>query len=139
MTAPERLAVLLGALDEALADLEQYARDVPFDRLVTDRGAFRMVCHALYVAAQSCIDIAELIAAARGLGPAPSYRESFLVLGRAGLVPADLTVRMAGWAGLRNVLAHVYTRLDLELVHKAYAEELDSLRDFRRLAPSLLE
>lgn len=47
MTRREKLAVLVGALDEALADLDEYAREVPFDRLVADRNAFRMVCHRI--------------------------------------------------------------------------------------------
>ncbi|MFZ5468110.1 MAG: type VII toxin-antitoxin system HepT family RNase toxin [Myxococcota bacterium] len=134
MTQREQLAVLLRSLDEALADLEQYAREVPLERLMTDRHAFRMVSNALYVAAQSAIDIAEVLLANRKLGPASSYREAFVLLARSGVLPAPLAHELEGWAGLRNVLAHIYTQLDLERLHRAYTAELGALRELRKLA-----
>lgn len=134
MTARESIAVLLGALDEALLDLEQYAREVSRERLGTDRGAFRMVCHALYVASQAAIDLGEVLVSARGLGPAGSYREVFDLLARAGVLTPALASRLGAWAGLRNVLAHFYTKLDLDRLHAAYTGDLEPLRELRRVA-----
>ncbi|MBI5526208.1 MAG: DUF86 domain-containing protein [Deltaproteobacteria bacterium] len=134
MSKREKLAVLLKALDEALLDLERYAGSVGFDEFVRDRNKYRMVCHALLVAAQSAIDIAEVLVADRGLGPAQTYREAFDILARAGIFPADLAKELSGWAGLRNALVHLYTHLDLQRLYDAFTSGLDPLRRLREFA-----
>lgn len=68
------------------------------------------------------------------LGPASSDREAFELLARAGLLPAEVARELSGWAGLRNVLAHLYTRLDLTLLHAAYTGDRGALRALRQAA-----
>lgn len=43
---------------------------------------------------------------------AGDYRESFGLLQAAAILPSDLTVRLRRSVGLRNVLAHEYSRVD---------------------------
>lgn len=139
MSRREKLALLVRALDEALADLDRYAQEVPFERFVSDRDAYRMVCHALYVAAQATLDIAEVLLTDRRLGPAATYREAIDLLATDGVLEPGLAREIGGWVGLRNVLAHVYTRLDLERLHDACATGLDPLRSFREIAAAEIE
>jgi uncharacterized protein YutE (UPF0331/DUF86 family) len=138
VTIREGVAVIFAALDQALADLDRYARDIPFDRLVADRDAFRMVSNALFVAAQAAIDLGEVLLKERGAAPAASYREVFTELAKVGAIPLELAKQLDGWAGFRNLLAHLYTKLDLERIHLAYTTELDALREFRRVATAAL-
>ncbi len=57
------------------------------------------------------------IVAATALGKAPGdYRESFELHQAADILPPELTVRLRQSVGLRNVLAHEYARVDLNLV-----------------------
>jgi uncharacterized protein YutE (UPF0331/DUF86 family) len=134
MSKREKLAVLLKALDEALVDLERYADSIGFDQFVRDRNAYRMVCHALLIAAQAAIDTAEVLVADRGLGPAQTYREAFDILARAGVLPADLAKDLSGWAGLRNALVHLYTHLDIQRLFEAYTSGFEPLRRLREIA-----
>lgn len=48
---------------------------------------------------------------------------------RAGLLPADLAERLAGSAGMRNVIVHQYAELDRDLVAAAVAKTIEGYRD----------
>ena len=74
------------------------------------------------MAAQCTIDLALSVIARRGLGVPQSYREAFELLARANIIDAELATELQKWAGLRNVLVHVYTALDLERIHRALAQ-----------------
>lgn len=57
-----------------------------------------------------------------------------------GEVQLDLIERLLarldeyGWAGLRNVLAHMYTSIDLDRLYAAMTEDKPAVRDFARIA-----
>jgi uncharacterized protein YutE (UPF0331/DUF86 family) len=133
-TLRQRLDVLL----DALADLRRYRDTLGLDALRSDRDAQRMVLHALYVASQAAIDIAFHVAADAEQTLSPTYREIFGRLVDAGLMARPLADNLAGWAGLRNVLAHHYTSIDLTLIHRTLAEDLDDLEQLASLATEWL-
>lgn len=74
------------------------------------------------------------IVAKRGLGVPETYREAFTRLAQAGVITAEQSVAMQGWEGLRNILAHLYTGLDIDRVYEAMREDKSVLRDFGRIA-----
>jgi len=133
------LETLLATLEGYLSTLERYAEEVPWDRFVASEDEQNKVLYGLHKAIQCTIDAASLLVARHGLGPADTYRGMFHRLASAGLLDPDLADRLAGWAGLRNVIVHIYRLLDLELIHSAYAHETGDLRGFvaaaRRLPP----
>lgn len=128
----------LAALRRDLADLERYAREVGYDRFVRDRDAQNMVLFAVYRVSQNLIDLANLIVADRGLGVPQSYRDTFRLLAEAGILDMNLSPQLEGWAGLRNVIAHIYRKLDLDDVHRAFTSELAPVRSFLDVAAALL-
>lgn len=112
----------LSLLLEMITLLERYARDVRRRDLDADRETWLKVKAALEVAAQCAIDSALDVVARRGLGTPQTYRDAFAVLARAGIIDGDLRDALQSWAGMRNVLVHMYTRLDLDKVHAALAK-----------------
>jgi len=120
-----RAVALLDALRAALVDLDRYAGTVDAARLRTDPDAQNMVLFAMYRAVQACIDLAHHIVADEGLRVPAGYRAAFESLREAGWVDDDLAARLAGWAGLRNVIAHGYVRIDFDRIHAALAERGD--------------
>ena len=65
------------------------------------------------------------------LSPTPTtYRETFTTLEAQGVLAHDLSVGMQGWAGLRNVLAHMYLEVDYALLHDILKRDLDQLEAF---------
>jgi hypothetical protein len=60
------------------------------------------------------------------------HGEAFVILEREGRLAPALSQRMQGWAGLRNVLTHLYLEIDHQRVYAVLTEDLDSLEAFAR-------
>lgn len=99
----------LELLERLLARLEQYAEHVTREELESDLDTWLKVSRALELVAQCCVDLAMELVAKRGLGVPETYRDAFVRLAQDGLLTAEQSVALQGWAGLRNVLAHLYT------------------------------
>jgi uncharacterized protein YutE (UPF0331/DUF86 family) len=109
----------LAMLQKTLALLERYSREVDRRDLDTDWETWVKVRAALELAAQCAIDAALDLISKRGLGAPQTYRDAFTVLATAGLIDRQLLTELQSWAGMRNVLVHMYTKLDLDRVHAA--------------------
>lgn len=129
MVDAEKTQRLLGVLRDALADLDRYRATVSRASLKSDRDKQHMVLHALYVAAQVAVDLALHLGADGGLPQPATYQDAFKNLAAAQALDAGLAQRLAGWAGFRNVLAHLYATVDLDRVYDALAE-IEDLRAF---------
>jgi uncharacterized protein YutE (UPF0331/DUF86 family) len=130
MPPEERLDELLGALRRDVATLRRYAHEIPWDLFVRSEDHQNMVFFALYRAAQTSIDLGQRLLVLRDLGGAETYAGVFDRLAAHGLLPEDLARRLRGWAGLRNVIAHIYRLTDLQTIHRAYAHEVEDLAEF---------
>ncbi len=109
----------LAMLLKTLALVDQYAASVKRADLDADWETWVKVRAALELVAQCAIDGALDLIARRGLGAPQTYREAFTVLADAKIIDAELMQHLHAWAGLRNVLVHMYTKLDLDRVHAA--------------------
>ncbi len=97
-----------------------------------------MVLHALLVSIQASIDIANHLVAASSSRRPETYRESFVILCDEGLIPEDLGVRLSDLAGFRNVLVHLYCRLDLDEVYGVLQDDLLVVNRYRDLVRAML-
>lgn len=139
MVRPETLRHRLNVLLDALADLRRYRDSISLEKLRSDRDTQHMVLHAMYVAAQAAIDIAFHKAADGEQVLAPAYRDVFAHLASGASIEPGLADRLAGWAGLRNVLAHQYARVDYALIHRALVDDLGDLEALALLATGWLD
>ena len=93
------------------------------------RGA---LLHYLYLLADGCIVLAELVIKEKGLRPPQSYAESFDILAENRVLDSDFAYRFAGIAGFRNFLTHDYERVDGEMVCGPILEKLAEVEEFLR-------
>ena len=106
-----KLRLMRGLLD----DLDAIG-EITADRLAQDRMLRHAVERVLTQLVDLAVSVNSHIASAR-LGRAPaSYRESFGLAAQAGVIDTELAARLAPAAGLRNILVHEYTDVDLEQV-----------------------
>jgi uncharacterized protein YutE (UPF0331/DUF86 family) len=124
----------LDLLERLLARLDEFALAVTRVQLETDFDTWLKVSRALELAAQCCLDLAIEIVAKRGLGTPETYRDAFTRLAGAGLITAEQSLALQAWAGLRNVLAHMYTNLDYDRLYGALLEDKQTLRAFAAIA-----
>ncbi len=97
-----------------------------------DRTAAEALILNLYLALQGCSDLALAVVADRGLGVPANVRDAHTLLARAGVVPVELSRRLAGAVGLRNRIAHEYGDLNLSRVYQAARDDLGDLEDFAK-------
>jgi len=127
----------LRELDGAAGDWDRY-RSITLNELKTGRDKKNMVLHALLVSIQASIDIANHLVAASSSRRPETYRESFVILCDEGLIPEDLGVRLSDLAGFRNVLVHLYCRLDLDEVYGVLQDDLLVVNRYRDLVRAML-
>jgi uncharacterized protein YutE (UPF0331/DUF86 family) len=129
----ERYLALLEALRQSLATLNRYQQTVDRERLLRDVDAQNMVLFALYRAVQGAIDLGQHLIAELSLPVPAAYREVFRSLTDAGLLTSELGAKLQGWADFRNIIAHDYGVLDMQLVAKALHADLVDLHEFAQV------
>lgn len=67
-------------------------------------------------ACQATIDMAMHIVAQRRLGIPQGSADAFSLLWRGGVIEKDLSTRLLGMVGFRNIAIHEYQGLDLDVV-----------------------
>jgi uncharacterized protein YutE (UPF0331/DUF86 family) len=122
--------------DRRLAKLEALLRDlrtlalVEREHFLTDRGLQAQAERWLQLAAECSLDLAHHLIASRGWTVPSTYREAFQILEREGVLSGDLSLRMQAWAGLRNVLTHLYLEVDHRRLYEVLVRDLASLEHF---------
>jgi uncharacterized protein YutE (UPF0331/DUF86 family) len=124
----DKVEMLVGQIGEAVALLEQY-RNADSDKLVSEKEKLGNIKYQFVVAAEACIDLCNHIAA-KGLFEAPeSYSKCFDALAKHGVIGAELAAKMADLARFRNLLVHLYWKVDdREVVQNLH--KIGVLREF---------
>jgi len=126
-------------LEEALQDVRRYKSSITLEDLVADRDKRNMVLRALQVAIQSAIDIANHIIAEYRFPTPLTYKESFQILKEKGMLSSNLAEDLSELVGFRNILVHLYWRVDLEKVFKVLNERTDALEGFLKVAKKIVK
>jgi uncharacterized protein YutE (UPF0331/DUF86 family) len=127
----------LRELDESLKDWERY-QQCSLVELKTDRDTRNMILHAMLVSIQAAIDISSHLISQNGLKRPATYRETFDLLGQAGIISEELAAELSDLAGFRNVLVHIYWDLNLDEIYSILQNDLKTLRSFRDEIKELL-
>ena len=110
----QRLREIRDLLDyfSALGDIDASELEANIERrMAVERGLTHLVDLAVKINSA-------VVTAVRGVPP-PDYHQSFVHAGEIGVIPADLAVRLAPSAGLRNRLVHEYDTIDYAQVAQA--------------------
>jgi uncharacterized protein YutE (UPF0331/DUF86 family) len=99
------------------------------DKFLKDPVYKGAVLHYLYLIADSCISLAEMIIRDKGLRTPQSYHEAIDILGENKIIPPDFAYEFANIASFRSFLAHDYEKIDYL---KICGEALDKLDDISR-------
>jgi uncharacterized protein YutE (UPF0331/DUF86 family) len=127
----------LRELDESLKDWERY-QQCSLEDLRKDRDKRNMILHAMLVSIQSAIDISSHLISQNDLKRPATYRETFDLLGQAGIISEKLAAELSDLAGFRNILVHIYWDLNLDEIYSILQNDLTTLRSFRDEIKELL-
>ena len=127
----------LHLMSQLLEDLGAVG-DVVAEELLTDR----MLRHAVERILSQLVELAVSVNGHVGstilLESPHDYRSSFDLAAKAGLIDGDLSRRLQPSVGLRNVLAHEYVEIDLDVVAAAVQGAQRDYGDYVRSASNWL-
>lgn len=113
--------------------LEAKQKDVPdFARFKASEYDQKAIQHYLQEMIQACIDIGNHIVAYEQLGNPENYREIFELLTEKGVISKQLSEKMVRMVGFRNIVIHLYEKVDLETVYNAFQKGIADFSEFTK-------
>lgn len=97
------------------------------------------VLHLLQVAIEICLDIANHFIADEGWRSPTSNRDAFQVLFEQGVLEEELLKKCQNMAGFRNILVHMYEKIDLSAVYTIVKKNLGDFDTYSRAIKNYLE
>ncbi len=132
------LASRLSALEGYRARLEAFRR-LGRDEFLSDEDLYQLAERYLHLACESMLDAAQHVVVELGFRQPADYKDAIEVLGEEGILTRDLTERIKGWMGFRNVLVHFYLGIDHQRAFEAIQNDLGDLSEFAAEMAQLLE
>ena len=84
----------------------------------------------IQMAVQNCIDIAAHIISDQGLGVPGSTNEMFYLLEENGYLDNEITEKMVYAVGLRNLIVHEYSKIDLDQIFEVAQKDITDLNEY---------
>ena len=100
------------------------------DALRSDQDALDLVSFNLLLCVQAAADIASHMIADEGWRPASTLAESFERLQENGAITKATARAMGRAVGLRNVVAHGYAGVDVDMIFAAASQGVSDLASF---------
>jgi uncharacterized protein YutE (UPF0331/DUF86 family) len=125
----ERIRHKIGRIREHLTFLRSIRSECQ-ERFEADRIYRGALLHYLYLLADGCIVLAELVIKHRNLRAPQSYAEAFDILGENGILESGFAYRFAAIAGFRNFLAHDYEKVDGAFICVQILAKLDDVDEY---------
>jgi uncharacterized protein YutE (UPF0331/DUF86 family) len=97
---------------------------------VEDRTTREVVILNLFVAIQTCLDLASHWLADAGWDVPATYGELFTALAEHGVLDRGLAARLATATGLRNLIAHQYGVVDWNRIYDVAVTDVSDLDAF---------
>lgn len=126
---PELVRARIEEIARVVAELGKY-RGTDAEALGRDMSLRWIVERGLLAAAGLVFDVADHVLAADFSEFPDSYGASLVALRDRQVISAALFERMSGLGHVRNVLAHDYVKVDLELLARHLEEALSLFPDF---------
>jgi len=126
-----RIRDLLGNIAEAQGRLRELGQ-LPEAEFLADYRNTESAKYLLIVATEAAIDLCNHIVARQG-GRAPQdYADCFAILADLKVIKPDLAKRLKQMARFRNLLVHLYWRVDNQRVYQIIQDDLGNLDAFRQ-------
>ncbi len=120
----EKIITLTSEVQQALQFLKEYAR-LPAAEVIGNRERLGNLKYQFIVALEACIDICQHVSAKLFSQAPESYANCFEILRQKNVLDESLSEQMAELARFRNVLVHLYWKVDdarvVENLHKLHA------------------
>lgn len=86
----------------------------------------------LELALESMLDIGEIIISEKGFEKPEDYKSVMLILGKEGVLPKVFAEKLVPAVGVRNILVHMYTEVDVEKICEFLRGNLGDFNEFAK-------
>lgn len=125
----ERILRLLGEVKKALGVLREFQKEEK-ERLLGDLKLLGSVKYYFIVAIEGCADVGNHILSREYWSTPESYADIFSALGQKGVIPPSLAQELVNMAKLRNLLVHLYWKVDDERLYTILQSHLQDIDEF---------
>ena len=137
MISSEVINAMIDLIDENLQLIEEI-RSQGFDSFSSNFKDIQAAKHSLQEAIEACLDIGSHIIAERGFRRADDYKDIYNVLEEEGIIDHVLSSKLQEMAQFRNLLVHMYWKIDYGQVFDVLQHNLGDLRAFSGAVMRLL-
>jgi len=134
----EAIIARLDKLDEygkILKELQKASRS----EFIADYHIYGLAERYLQLSIECLLDIGQLIITGLGLRKPDRHQDIIEILWEADIISAGLASRLQGIAGFRNILVHVYLKINRIWVYENLQKGVMDLEDFSREIAELLK
>ena len=124
-------------IEDSIGRLEQLTA-LSREQFLADRDSQDIACYRLLIAIEAALALCYHVTTRRLRKAPEDYAACFATLGEAGVLPADLSDRLQQMARFRNLLVHVYWKLDYGRVYDIVHSDVADLRRFASVMAALL-
>ncbi len=134
---PDLVRTRCTEIEESVQRLERF-RGLSREQFLADQDGLDIACYRLLVAIEAALALCYHVSSRRLRKVPEEYAECFLILRDAGILQADLADRLQQMTRFRNLLVHMYWKIDYGRVFEMLRDDLGDLRQFAGILSSLL-
>ena len=105
-------------------------RNIDLKTFLKDIDIQESILFNIQMAVQNCIDIAAHIVSDEGFGVPGSTNEMFYLLEENGYLDNEITEKMVKAVGLRNLVVHEYSKIDLDRIFEVAHKDITDLKEY---------
>jgi uncharacterized protein YutE (UPF0331/DUF86 family) len=124
-------------IEDSVSRLERF-KALAREEFLSNQDTLDLACYRLLVAIEAALALCYHVSAKRLRKVPEEYSECFGMLCEAEIIQPDLTRRLQQMARFRNLLVHMYWKVDYEQVYDILHRNLEDLRAFSAAIARLL-
>ena len=124
-------------ISESLARLEKIKNSTRVEFL-KNQDLQDIACYRLLVAIEAALNLCYHVSAKKLKKAPDEYAECFGILGEAEIIPGELAEELKKMARFRNLLVHMYWKMDYEIIFDIIQGDLQQLQQFAKAVTALL-
>ena len=128
----------LAELDEYLGQVKEYV-NINVEQFLADWKTQRIIERTLQMIVETCVDIAGHIISDRGYRTPISYADTFRVLYESNILAKEEFGKLEKMAKFRNIIVHLYDRVDAEIVIGILKRDLEDLSTYKDVIIKMLK
>lgn len=126
---PDLVRARCAEIEESVGRLERF-KGLTRDQFLSNQDTLDLACYRLLVAIEAALALCYHVTAKQMRKVPEEYAECFAMLQEAGIIDQALTTRLQRMARFRNLLVHMYWKIDYGQVYEVMQQNLSDLRGF---------